>query len=102
MKQLQLLILMLCCLVLGHQTARAQEDPNTIVFKETFDKNTVQGGRDGNFKAGSGKPNFDNEGWTGDNSSKIYGANHCIRFGTDAATGTLISPAISVGTIRSG
>ena len=99
MKQLQLLILTLCCLVLGHQTAWAEDDPNTIVFRETFDKNTVQGGRDGNFKAGSGKPNFDNEGWTGDNSSKIYGANHCIRFGTDAAagTGTLISPAISVG-----
>ena len=83
---------MLCCLMLSHLTAWADNDPK---FRETFDKNTVQGGRDGNFNAGSGAPKFDNEGWTGNNSSKIYGANNCIRFGTDA-TGTLVSPEISL------
>jgi hypothetical protein len=39
----QLLMLMLCCLVLGHLTAWAQDDPNTIVFHETFDQTNGTG-----------------------------------------------------------
>ena len=76
-----------------------EEDPNTVIFGETFNKNTnLKGGRDGNFNLGSGQNiAFDNEGWIGNYSSKIYGANQCIRFGTDDIGGTLTSPAISVG-----
>ncbi len=48
MKQIQLFLFMLCCLMLSHLTAWA-DDPNTIVFQETFDQNTTQGGRDGKF-----------------------------------------------------
>ena len=75
------------------------DDPNTSVFRETFDKNTTfQGGRDGNFNGGSGqKIAFDNEGWTGNNTSKIYGANQCLRFGTDKDNGVLTTPEISLG-----
>lgn len=97
MKQLQLFILMLCCLMLGHLTAWADDDPNTIVFQETFDQNPNKGGRDGNFNEGSSKPIFDYEDWTGDNSSKIYGAHECIRFGTASDNGVLTTPEISLG-----
>jgi hypothetical protein len=43
----QLLMLMLCCLVLGHLTAWAQDDPNTIVFHETFDQTNGTNNRTG-------------------------------------------------------
>ena len=96
MKQLQHMILMLCCLMLSPLTAWADDDPNTIVFQETFVNNPKLGGRDGNFNAGSSTPNFDNAGWTGDNNSKIYGAHECIRFGTGSDNGVLTTPAISL------
>ena len=98
MKQLQLFILMLCCLVLGHQTAWAQDDPNTIVFQETFDQTGGTGGRDGKF-SGSGIANsaikYDNEGWA--DAVKCGGASQCVKFGTSDANGVLTTPAISLG-----
>ena len=96
MKQLQHMILMLCCLMLSPLTAWADDDPNPIVFQETFANNPNKGGRDGNFNEGSSKPNFDNAGWTGDNSTKIYGAHECIRFGTGDTNGVLTTPEISL------
>ncbi len=87
---------MLCCLMLSHLTAWA-DDPNTIVFEETFTNNPNQGGRDGNFNVGSSNPNFDITGWTGNKDSKIYGAHECIRFGTGDTNGVLTTPAISLG-----
>ena len=84
--------------MISSQTAWADDDPNTIVFSETFDQNsTFQGGRDGNFNGGSGqKIAFDNESWTGGNTSKIYGAHECIRFGTGSDNGVLTTPAIAL------
>lgn len=96
MKQIQLFLFMLCCLMLSHLTAWA-DDPNTIVFQETFANNPNQGGRDENFNGGSSKPNFDITGWTGSQDSKIYGAHECIRFGTSDANGICTTPAISLG-----
>lgn len=86
---------MLCCLMLSYQSAWA-DDPNTIVFQETFDQNPNKGGRDGDFNAGSSGVKFDNSGWTGDNNSKIYGAHECIRFGTGDTNGVLTTPAIAL------
>lgn len=82
--------------MLSPLTAWADGDPNPIVFQETFANNPNQGGRDGNFNAGSSKPNFDNAGWAGDNNSKIYGAHECIRFGTGSDNGVLTTPAIAL------
>lgn len=95
MKRLQLLIIMLCCLMLSYQSAWA-DDPNPIVFQETFDQNPNKGGRDGDFNAGSSGVKFDQTGWTGDNDSKIYGAHECIRFGTGDTNGVLTTPAIAL------
>ena len=97
MKQLQLLILMLCCLVLGHQTAWAEDDPNTIVFRETFDQTKGTGGRDGVFTGsiGSSAIKYDNDGWT--DIVKCGGASQCVKFGTGDTAGSLTSPAISMG-----
>ena len=95
MKQIRLTILMLCCLMAGHMTAWA-DDPNEIVFQETFDKNPNKGGRDGDFNAGSSGVIFDRTGWTGDNNSKIYGAHECIKFGTGDTNGVLTTPEIAL------
>ncbi len=81
-KKYQTALLLLTCLLSGTLTAWAQE--NTIAFQETFDTNTGTGGRDGQFSGnvGSSKPLFDNEDWNASNSTKIYGAKDCIKFGT--------------------
>ena len=84
---------MVCCLMISSQTAWA-DGVLHLAFLETFDQNTVQGGRDGNYGAGSGTAKFDNIGWTGDNSAKIYGANKCIRFGTGDTNGELTTQEI--------
>ena len=97
MKQIQLFLFMLCCLMLSHLTAWA-DDPNTIVFQETFSQNTTQGGRDGKFSGlGTGTIKYDNTGWTGDNTNKIYSAYQCLRFGTGDANGVCTTPEISLG-----
>ena len=87
---------MLCCLMLSHLTAWADDDPNTIVFSETFDQTKGTGGRDGVFtgSVGSSAIKYDNDGWT--EVEKCGGASQCLKFGTGSASGTLTSPAISV------
>lgn len=94
----QLLMLMLCCLVLGHLTAWAQDDPNTIVFHETFDQTNGTGGRDGVFtgNVGSSTIKYDTEGWT---ATSCGGASQCVKFGTTKDSGSLTSPEISVGNV---
>ena len=85
--------------MLSHLTAWA-DDPNTIVFQETFSQNTTQGGRDGKFSGlGTGTIKYDNTGWTGDNTNKIYSAYQCLRFGTGDTNGNGVctTPEISLG-----
>jgi hypothetical protein len=95
MKHFQLLILTLCCLMLNHQTARA-DDPNTIVFQETFDKTNGTGGRDGKFTGNIASSNitYDNSSCT---ASSCGGANLCLKFGTSSNNGVLTTPTISLG-----
>ena len=96
MKQLQHMILMLCCLMLSPLTAWADGDPNAIVFQETFDKTTGTGGRDGLFSGniGSSTIKYDNESWA--SADKCGGANQCVKFGTGSANGILTTPEISL------
>ena len=99
MKQLQLFILMLCCLMFSHLTAWADDDPNTIVFQETFDQTSGTGGRDGKFSGNIASSNikYDKEGWT---ATSCGGASQCLKFGTTSASGTLTSPTFSVGDVN--
>ena len=96
MKQLQHMILMLCCLMLSPLKAWADGDPNTIVFQETFDKTSGTGGRDGLFSGniGSSTIKYDNDGWA--TAVKCGGANQCVKFGTGSDNGVLTTPAISL------
>ena len=93
MKILYFFTLLLWSLLLVHQTARA-DGVIHLAFDETFSSSSVQGGRDGNFSAGSGKPYYDIEGWSGSNDTKIYGASKCIRFGTSDTNGSCTTPEI--------
>ena len=96
MKQLQQTILMLCCLMLSPLAAWADDDPNTIVFQETFDQTTGTGGRDGKFSGniGSSTIKYDSESWV--SADKCGGANQCVKFGTGSANGILTTPEISL------
>lgn len=90
------MILMLCCLMLSPLTAWADDDPNAIVFQETFDKTSGTGGRDGKFSGSiaQGTIKYDNEGWA--TAVKCGGANQCVKFGTGSDNGVLTTPAISL------
>ncbi len=96
MKQLQHMILMLCCLMLSPLTAWADGDPNAIVFQETFDKTSGTGGRDGKFSGSiaQGTIKYDNDGWA--SAVKCGGANQCVKFGTGSDNGVLTTPEISL------
>ena len=96
MKQLQHMILMLCCLMLSPLTAWADDDPNTIVFQETFDKTSGTGGRDGKFSGSiaQGTIKYDNDGWA--SAVKCGGASKCVKFGTGSDNGVLTTPEISL------
>lgn len=95
MKRNYPLLLLLCCFLLAHQTAQAD---NEVVFLETFDQCSQAGGRDGNYGTSGNKPEecvFDNEGW--DNTpGKFYPASKCVKFGTSSANGILSTPHISL------
>lgn len=90
------MILMLCCLMLSPLTAWADDDPNAIVFQETFDKTSGTGGRDGKFSGSiaQGTIKYDNDGWA--SAVKCGGANQCVKFGTGSDNGVLTTPAISL------
>jgi len=77
-------------------TARA-DDPNTIVFRETFDQTKGTGGRDGAFSGNIASSNikYDNEGWA--NAVKCGGASQCVKYGTGSDNGVLTTPEISLG-----
>ena len=84
--------------MLGYQTTWAQDDPNTIVFHETFDQTSGTGGRDGVFNGSgiaSSKIIYDNDGWA--DAVKCGGANQCVKFGTGDTNGVLTTPEISLG-----
>ena len=87
---------MLCCLMLSPLTAWADDDPNTIVFQETFDQTTGTGGRDGKFSGniGSSTIKYDNNSWA--SVDKCGGASQCVKFGTGSANGVLTTPEISL------
>lgn len=95
MRRLLQINLLLWGLLLTHQTLWAQQEE---VFKETFDQNNKEGGRDGNYGTSGTKPEecvFDNEGW--DNTTgKIYPASKCVKFGTSSANGVLSTPHFSL------
>lgn len=62
---------------------------------ENFNGCITQGGRDGNFKIGSGDisdDNFDCGGWVYD--ATVYAANSCVRVGTKS-NGSLTSPVVA-------
>ena len=88
---------MLCCLMLSHLTAWADDEPNTIAFQETFDQTDGTGGRDNVFtgNVGSKQIQYDNDGWT--DAVKCGGAKQCVKFGTSDAKGKLTTPEISLG-----
>jgi hypothetical protein len=95
MRRLLQINLLLWGLLLTHQALWAQQEQ---VFKETFDQNNKEGGRDGNYGTSGTKPEdcvFDNEGW--DNTTgKFYPASKCLKFGTGSANGVLSTPHISL------
>ena len=89
---------MLCCLMLSHLTAWADDDPNTVVFQETFDQTNGKGGRDGVYSGngtGSAEIKYKNTGWA--DAVKCGGAFQCVKFGTADANGVMTTPAISLG-----
>ena len=92
--------MMLCCLwssqVAWAQNVEETVDENAVAFLETFEQNPNKGGRDGNYGQGSSVPVYDNAGWDGSNTEKIYGAHECIRFGTTSDEGTCTSPVITL------
>lgn len=90
MKRPYLLFLMLWCLLLAHQTARADDE---VVFKETFDKCNDTGGNDGQYTGsiGSGEIVCDNDLWDFYN---CYGAKQCLKFGSGSANGIFSTPFI--------
>ena len=90
------MILMLCCLMLSPLTAWADDDPNPIVFQETFDQTKGTGGRDGLFSGniGSSTIKYDGEAWA--DATKCGGASQCVKFGTGSDNGILTTPEISL------
>lgn len=93
MKKFLLSFLML--FAVGTFVAAAQ----TVVFEETFNKNTAKGGNDGIWGSISGTsydPVFDQQGWE-TSENRVYGANACIRFNSsDYKDGSVTTPALSV------
>lgn len=93
MKKILLSFLML--FAVGTFIAGAQ----TVVFEETFNKNTAKGGNDGIWGSISGTsydPVFDQQGWE-TSENRVYGANACIRFNSsDYKDGSVTTPALSV------
>ena len=82
----------LLCFALFSQGAWADD----VVFNETFNDNSVKGGRDGDFKNGSGTPYADYT-WTNfSNDKKVWGANHCIRFGSGDTDASFSTPSITL------
>lgn len=99
MKRIHSISLLLCVLLLSHQTAQADGAVRNA-FVETFDANNGTGGRDDKGFSGNIATNnisYDNEEWSG--SSYVYGAYQCMRIGTGPNDGTCTTPdIILVGT----
>lgn len=82
---------MLWCLLIVHQTARADTE---VVFEETFDQNDKTGGRDNTFTNNASEVCVaDNTGWTFTKCNKAY---QCAKFGTGSANGVATTPHISL------
>lgn len=84
--------ILLCCLLLSIQTARA-DDVTHVAFDETFNVNNGTGGRDKGFSGQIASSNiqYDLDGWS---DSSVKGAYQCLKFGTTSATGTCTTPEI--------
>lgn len=64
--------------------------------EENFSGCNTQGGRDGNFKIGSGEisdNSFDCGGWVYD--ATVYAANSCVKVGSSKTKGSLTSPVVA-------
>ena len=87
-------ILLLFSLILA--LASAQVNAQTTVFYESFDGNEFTGGNDGKWSgsvASGATISTDNEGWAFSGNS--YGANYCIRLGSNKSTGSATTPALT-------
>ena len=86
-------ISLLLCFLMVCQVAWADEDPNVIVFQETFDQNNGTGGRDDKYDGQIASSNivYDNTGWT---QSYVYGGKQCLRFGSSNNVGSCTTPDI--------
>ena len=84
---------MLWCLLLVHQTARADAE---VVFEETFDQTLGEGGNDGKYSGTMQNVDlvFDNNVW---DTYNCYGANQCLKFGSSGANGIFSTPFIFLG-----
>ncbi len=74
----------------------AQVNAQTTVFYESFDGNDFTGGNDGKWSgniASGATISTDNEDWIFD--GKHFGANYCIRLGTNTATGSATTPKLT-------
>lgn len=68
----------------------------SIFAAENFSGCNTQGGRDGNFKIGSGEisdNSFDCGGWVYD--ATVYAANSCVKVGSSKTKGSLTSPVVA-------
>ena len=74
----------------------AQVNAQTTVFYESFDGNDFTGGNDGKWSgniASGATISTDNEDWIFD--GKHFGANYCIRLGTNTVTGSATTPKLT-------
>ncbi|RRC98455.1 M6 family metalloprotease domain-containing protein [Prevotella sp. OH937_COT-195] len=71
------------------------EEPEDLLFKETFDKCAGTGGNDNKWKGGIANAAFvpDNDTWT---VQSAYGADRCARFGTGKVSGMATTPEFTV------
>jgi hypothetical protein len=92
MRRLFFIGLLLCSLQPTWQTVWA-EGVVHLAFSETFNTNTGNGGRDDAYSGSIAQNDirYDIEGWSG---SAVYGADKCLRIGTNNNPGTCTTPHI--------
>ncbi|MBQ4147159.1 MAG: endonuclease [Prevotella sp.] len=66
------------------------------VFSETFDDCKGTGGNDGQWSGSIASTVYKNSSWDIPTNSKVYIADHCIKFGSSKARGSATTPAINV------
>ena len=71
-------------------------DVTGTVFSETFDDCKGTGGNDGQWSGSIASTVYKNSSWDIPTNSKVYIADHCIKFGSSKARGSATTPAINV------